>query len=542
LATHTLYLRPATGLTPGATTNDSHTPTQRGSGAWAGHQPVLRWSLPPYQFIPAEGLVISVAAFHGDEDGIDYVEFQANGGTKAQVSAGAFNAATNCVDYFLTLNPADDDGLVTVQAVVYPTNGTTRAIEADFFSNENGDYPVVVRYVSPDGDDEDDGLTDSTPKLDPQLAMRDIGTTLPSSDCRVYLMAGTHRFKQPAFPGNTTTQDADAPWCTYQAAPGLDYDDVTVETDLAEDGQPFLMSLLRVRWYNVKFVGNPMPYTTTGEVWYDTCKIDGVSAFAQQTAFAFGESTGGRYITDSIVTNTVEGGTGFQLMRGCTINNTLAGGPWVSECVIDTTVEDVSPTLSGITLVVDGTTNTDVAPTGVTVAAQQVGYTVTITNGGGWTGGDYLISSIQAGKWRLNSSPAATSTSGGMAVLDSGAHPDVWRSTDDMDNVLLYGLTTPDMAAQPNSAGVVLFGAHVYSDIAFVDCDVSAGSGVGANFAMGGELRNIYIKDCNWRGAAGPDVDYDEDETVVFENTNFYEYNSSTPADPQPDWGDATIR
>lgn len=69
---------------------------------------------------------------------------------------------------------------------------------------------------------------------------------------------------------------------------------------------------------------------------------------------------------------------------------------------------------SGTNLTVDATTNTDVTPDGYVVSAADVGNLIQITAGAGFSVGFYQIVSIQGGtKWRLDRSPAATSTSGG---------------------------------------------------------------------------------------------------------------------------------
>jgi hypothetical protein len=69
---------------------------------------------------------------------------------------------------------------------------------------------------------------------------------------------------------------------------------------------------------------------------------------------------------------------------------------------------------NGTNLTVDATTNTDVTPDAYSVTSADVGNIIQITAGTGFTQGFYEIKSIQGGtKWRLDRSPAATSTAGG---------------------------------------------------------------------------------------------------------------------------------
>lgn len=72
---------------------------------------------------------------------------------------------------------------------------------------------------------------------------------------------------------------------------------------------------------------------------------------------------------------------------------------------------------SGVNLTVDAVTDTDVLPAAYTPVAADVGNVIQITAGAGYTIGFYEILSIQAGKWRLDRSPAATGTAGGVWAL-----------------------------------------------------------------------------------------------------------------------------
>jgi hypothetical protein len=101
---------------------------------------------------------------------------------------------------------------------------------------------------------------------------------------------------------------------------------------------------------------------------------------------------------------------------------------------------------SGTNLTVDGTTNTSVLPDGYTPQPGDVGQTVYVTGGTGFTAGAYtVVSLVSPGgvlKWQLSASPAAVGTSGGAwnkpttvgagtdltvdSVLDDYVAPDGW--------------------------------------------------------------------------------------------------------------------
>lgn len=82
-------------------------------------------------------------------------------------------------------------------------------------------------------------------------------------------------------------------------------------------------------------------------------------------------------------------------------------------------------TFSGTNLVVDAVDNTKVTPDGHTPGPGDIGGSVAVTGGFGWTPGSYLITDASGGQWTLESSPAAIGTTGG---LWSFYPPDpIWR-------------------------------------------------------------------------------------------------------------------
>lgn len=100
-------------------------------------------------------------------------------------------------------------------------------------------------------------------------------------------------------------------------------------------------------------------------------------------------------------------------VRGGAGSDTNGGGFVSGATGIDRSQQDAAHD-SGTNLTVDATTNTDVTPDGYVVSADDVGNIIQITAGAGFTQGFYQIMSIQGGtQWRLDRSPAATTTSGG---------------------------------------------------------------------------------------------------------------------------------
>ncbi|MCZ2080441.1 MAG: hypothetical protein LC130_36195, partial [Bryobacterales bacterium] len=79
--------------------------------------------------------------------------------------------------------------------------------------------------------------------------------------------------------------------------------------------------------------------------------------------------------------------------------------------------QDDAAFASGTSLTVDSSVNTDVTPDGHTPDTADVNNIIQITAGEGFTPGAYHIVSIQSGKWRLDRSPAAVGTGGGVWSL-----------------------------------------------------------------------------------------------------------------------------
>ena len=80
--------------------------------------PIARWNIIPMRVVPSGGFEIGVVAFHAN--GIDRVEFQANGGSVAIVNEMTLNTRTGNREYSVNLNMSSGDQLVELRAIVYP--------------------------------------------------------------------------------------------------------------------------------------------------------------------------------------------------------------------------------------------------------------------------------------------------------------------------------------------------------------------------------------------------------------------------------------
>jgi hypothetical protein len=169
-----------------------------------------------------------------------------------------------------------------------------------------------------------------------------------------------------------------------------------------------------------------------------------------------------------------------------------------------------------------------------------------ITRPAGWMRGCTITGTSEGGPW---TSEFVVNTTIADVTQEGGSHPDLWRSTAGMTNVILYGFTCPNDAGCAESQGIVFFSAvgvgeplFDYQDIAVIECDITAGGGVGGAFGMGGDYYNFYMKDCTFRGTSSDDnEDVAANVYGVFENVNFYS-EAETPMDPQPSYLNVVIR
>ena len=70
------------------------------------------------QVVPSGGFEVGVVAFHAN--GIDRVEFEANGGFAAIVNKMTLNTRTGNREYSVNLDMSGGDQLVELRAIVYP--------------------------------------------------------------------------------------------------------------------------------------------------------------------------------------------------------------------------------------------------------------------------------------------------------------------------------------------------------------------------------------------------------------------------------------
>lgn len=174
-------------------------------------KPIARWTDPPAQIFREESIYVGVMAYHSE--GIKEVEFKLNGGDGVLVTEQEINPSTNLPEYFVKISRSDfldknDEGLenLELRAIVRPNVGQVKILQHDISSvrgreasalvigaygisggfgdnfqntrlhpgecsyfcallknNEDSTLPDLNSYMSPNGNDSNDGLSVSTP-------------------------------------------------------------------------------------------------------------------------------------------------------------------------------------------------------------------------------------------------------------------------------------------------------------------------------------------------------------------------------------------
>ncbi|MFT5049174.1 MAG: hypothetical protein ACI8QZ_000564 [Chlamydiales bacterium] len=217
-------------IVPGDGFNGSTTqPGQIGSGPGANANAIANWDVVPYQDF-TEDFNIGIVSFHINE--IDRVEFSCEGGPWVAVNEMALNDRTGAVEYWGTL-PAvefDQDGLVEIRAIAYPTIGRPRLLQSMYLNcNVNGTLPSTTRWVSASGSDSADGSSNNPFKTiyKAASAIHDIQGGNAGGGV-VYVLPGNYDFPgRNSAPGHsepvTTTR-----WLTVAGAPGTSRNQVVM--------------------------------------------------------------------------------------------------------------------------------------------------------------------------------------------------------------------------------------------------------------------------------------------------------------------------
>lgn len=307
---------PGGGPGPGQGTEPVATVVGTGFGADA--RAIARWDVVPFQAIAGE-MNVGVVAFH--VNGIDRVEFSANGGAWVSTSEFRLNPQSGVREYWATLRASDfRDGVVEVRAVAYPTRGVPRALEGlRLYANSRGTLEQRIRWAAPNGNDLTGDGSQARPFRSIYRATQSLsqaGGATGADNGVVMLAPGSYEYKRPNGSATPVTTNA---WVTVQAGPGVSRDDVHIVS--ASDGQSnggLLTRLVRLKGVTLR---GTLDTSTPLEdyLWLDGVKHVGAGPL-DPTIYFTGTWWSGIYATDCFSTNVVNGYVGASLIRNCQID------------------------------------------------------------------------------------------------------------------------------------------------------------------------------------------------------------------------------
>jgi hypothetical protein len=249
----------------------------------------------PHQTFTGE-MKIGAVAFH--VNGIDRVEFAANGGPAATVREMTFNERVGVWEYCAVLDASSfPDGLVEVRAIAYPNVGRPRLLTYDYelnglvangaiqpvaellhlplWANSNGTLPSVSRVVNPG---------ESIAAAAQSIAAAQGGN---AGGGVIYLTAGDHAFVESGVPINHR-------WLTITNAPGTTRNQVRVS---GGHGRGFANGLVELR--NIKLVSTGLG--GTGGMWANGVEMVGSGMTDANAVHTWWSGwTRGIFVTESI--------------------------------------------------------------------------------------------------------------------------------------------------------------------------------------------------------------------------------------------------
>jgi hypothetical protein len=338
-------VRPGTGFSgPTAQPASVGTPGVDGYEAKA----IARWDVVPFQTF-SNYFFIGVVAFH--REGINRVEFSANGGAWVAVSQTSINPLTQVTEYNAVLKASDfPDGLLEVRAVAYPNIGVPRVLAGALNStaaSENGEHSMyltansggslkgAVRYVSTSGSDSNDGLTPQTAKATSNAAAFSITQAQGNSDGGIiYLLPGAHTLTTALFNTNSNTNFR---WMTVTSAPGSSAADVSI---VGSTGSVFNSKLVKFENVSIAGViasGGPLE----DYVWFDNVRFLGPG----QDIGSVGPSNAwtGRYVTSSSASDVSDALTSYRIVRSASLDRIGADSFSNSGLVVNSSTKNVDP-------------------------------------------------------------------------------------------------------------------------------------------------------------------------------------------------------
>jgi len=323
------------------------------------HQPTVRWGTTKFQDVAGElvvwlyaNAIFSNAQWTADQKptcGINYIDFQVNGGTAVRVSTPTYNSVDGIWGWPVRVRASDfADGVMReLRATVVPKDGSPIVAQGTdifmkaggffFHTNIGGTLPSAGYYISGSGSDTTGNGTSGNPWRNVSKAVAALVAAQTNATTRggdIFMKAGSYTLSSAGATCNSR-------YIRLRAAPGVSPSDVVLNPGSSTDASPGITRLalmdltqnIRVHqssgqqalWLkNISFNGwdkqnaGCQPYTQPSNGWlYGTYVEDSSFNLAKECL------NGVTLARNNHITN--NGWDIFTNSYGCVVNNTVAG-------------------------------------------------------------------------------------------------------------------------------------------------------------------------------------------------------------------------
>jgi len=342
------------------TTTTPAGPVGSSSNPGYNHSPTVRWGTTRFQDITGE-LVVWLYAFgvfsntqwqanQKPTAGINYVDFQVNGGTVVRVSSPTYNSVDGIWGWPVKVRASDfADGVMRdLRATVVPKDGSPIVAQGTdifmkagsffFHTNANGTLPSADYYIGGSGNDTTGNGTSGNPWRSVSKAIAALVAAQPNATTRggdILMMGGSYNLSSAGATCNSR-------YIRLRAAPGVSPSDVVLNPGSSTDGAPGITRLaLMDLTLNIRVYANT---NSLQALWFKNVSFNGwdkQNAGCQPYNQPGTGFLNGVYVEDSTFNKARESLNGVTLARnnqitnngwdifsnswGCVVNNTVAG-------------------------------------------------------------------------------------------------------------------------------------------------------------------------------------------------------------------------
>jgi len=342
---------------------------------------IARWVDVPFQ-MAAGKFEIGVVAFHAD--GIDKVEFSANGGTFIPVTEPTFSEKFNlpCYRAEIDLDTVAEGKQIEIRAVVTPIQGIPLILQnseglTGFTANTGKHSFYVTRrtsnpreiFVANSGSSTNSGLTTASPKqtiLQALQTLRGSNAAQIGGDFITITEPGIY-----TIPNDKGSACSNSTWTTIRISDGLTTGDVSISaipfgmtspdgftgeiTTNDRDGR----GIIRTKWTRLCFTNMLFDmknlntyYLSPGQnLWFDKCILNDSNGpgnhYLDRTYTSRQQHLHkGSFATDSIAANLPYAFCGISLVRGCHTVKIFGDNYANSPCVLACSMQDTLGSLT----------------------------------------------------------------------------------------------------------------------------------------------------------------------------------------------------